>query len=85
MWRDHAHFVCLCFQDDEFHAMLRAGERIEKLYGHWFDLTITNEDLNHAFEQLVKSVRRLDQDAHWVPASWVQQRSVLYREFGNIS
>ena len=52
--------------------MLKAGERIERLYGHWFDLTIINEDLNIAFEQLVRAVRRLDQDAHWVPASWVQ-------------
>ena len=60
------------FQDDEFHAMLKSGERIERLYGHWFDLTIVNEDLNIAFEQLVRAVRRLDQDAHWVPASWVQ-------------
>merc|ERR1719412_1857185 len=60
------------FTDEEFHAMLRAGERIEKLYGHWFDLTVVNEDLNIAFEQLVRAIRRLDQDAHWVPASWVQ-------------
>lgn len=52
--------------------MLKSGERIENLYEHWFDLCIINEDLNLAFEQLVRAVRRLDQDAHWVPASWVQ-------------
>ena len=62
----------ICFQDEEFHAMLKSGERIENLYEHWFDLCIINEDLNLAFEQLVRAVRRLDQDAHWVPASWVQ-------------
>ena len=52
--------------------MIKAGEKIERLYGHWFDMVIENEDLNIAFEQLVKAVRRLDQDAQWVPASWVQ-------------
>jgi hypothetical protein len=52
--------------------MIRAGEKINFLYGHWFDLTIVNEDLTMAFEELVRAVRRLDQDAQWVPASWVQ-------------
>ena len=52
--------------------MIKAGEKIERLYGHWFDMVIENEDLSSAFEHLVKAVRRLDQDAQWVPASWVQ-------------
>jgi hypothetical protein len=52
--------------------MILAGEKIEALYGHWFDLAIVNEDLTLAFEELVRAVRRLDQDAQWVPASWVQ-------------
>merc|ERR1712029_454499 len=60
------------FTDEEFYSMVKAGTRIEQLYSHWFDLTIVNEDLGAAFEQLVRAVRRLDQDAHWVPASWVQ-------------
>ena len=59
-------------QDEEFSSMIKAGEKIERLYGHWFDLVIVNEELNTAFEQLVKAVRRMDQDAQWVPASWVQ-------------
>ena len=52
--------------------MIQAGDKIQSLYGHWFDLTITNGDLTLAFEELVRAVRRLDQDAQWVPASWVQ-------------
>ena len=34
--------------------MIKAGEKIERLYAHWFDMVIENEDLNSAFEQLVK-------------------------------
>ena len=44
----------------------------EFLYGHWFDLELVNDDLAGCFESLVRAVRRLDQDAQWVPASWVQ-------------
>ena len=68
----HFKFSIKKFQDDEFASMIKAGDKIERLYGHWFDMVIVNEDLNVAFEQLVKAVRRLDQDAQWVPASWVQ-------------
>ena len=60
------------FTDDEFREMLSSAQRIEFLYGHWFDLEIVNDDLLGAFESLVRSIRRLDQDAQWVPASWVQ-------------
>ena len=59
-------------QDEEFTTMIKAGQKIERLYGHWFDLTILNEDLTKAFEELAKAVQRLDQDAQWVPAAWVQ-------------
>ena len=32
--------------------MIRAGERMEFWYGHWFDCTVVNEDLDHAFEEV---------------------------------
>ena len=41
--------------------MLKAGERLEFWYGHWFDLTVVNDDLAVAFEQVVRAVQRLDQ------------------------
>lgn len=52
--------------------MITAGSRIEYLYGHFADTVIINDDLIGAFETLIRSIRRLDQDAFWVPASWVQ-------------
>jgi len=60
------------FTDEEFYNMIKAGDKMERVYGHWFDLTIENEDLSVAFEKVIKAVRRLDQDAQWVPSSWVQ-------------
>ena len=60
------------FTDDEFREMLQAGDRIEFLYGHMFDLELVNDELGGCLESLVRAVWRLDQDAQWVPASWVQ-------------
>ena len=57
--------VSHCSQDDEFHEILRSGERIEFLYGHFFDETIINEDLETAFEQLVETVTRAENESLW--------------------
>lgn len=60
------------FTDEEFHEIIHSGERIEFLYGHWFDETITNADLSTAFELLVRAVAKVETEPLWVPASWVQ-------------
>ena len=52
--------------------MLKAGDRMEFWYGHWFDIHIMNDNLSTAFEHCARAISRLDQDAQWVPASWVQ-------------
>lgn len=60
------------FTDDEFNEMIHNSDRIEYLYGHFFDETIINADLSTAFEQLVKAVNKVETEPLWVPASWVQ-------------
>ncbi|XP_071445814.1 MAGUK p55 subfamily member 7 isoform X5 [Hetaerina americana] len=60
------------FTDEEFLEIIHSGERIEFLYGHWFDETIVNADLSNAFEQLVRAVAKVETEPLWVPASWVQ-------------
>lgn len=52
--------------------MLKSAERIEFLYGHFFDEVIINEDLETAFEQFVDSVTRSENESIWAPAAWVQ-------------
>lgn len=60
------------FNDEEFHEILKSAEKIEFQYGHWFDETVINDDLPKAFERLVKIVQKVETEALWVPASWVQ-------------
>jgi guanylate kinase len=60
------------FNDDEFNEILRSADRIEFLYGHWFDEVLVNDDLNNAFERLLKIAKKVESDPLWVPAGWVQ-------------
>jgi len=60
------------FTDDEFLEMLKSTERIEFLYGHFFDETIVNDDLETTFEQLMECVARSENESVWAPASWIQ-------------
>lgn len=60
------------FTDDEFNDMLKSAERIDFLYGHFFDEVIVNDDLLTAFEQLMNVVQRLENEPLWAPAAWVQ-------------
>ncbi|XP_046810664.1 MAGUK p55 subfamily member 7 isoform X3 [Lucilia cuprina] len=60
------------FTDDEFNDMIKSAERIDFLYGHFFDDEIINADLVTAFEKLVNTVQRLENEPLWAPSSWVQ-------------
>lgn len=45
--------------------------RIRRAYGHYFDLTIINDNLDKAFDKLQEAVERLFEEPQWVPVSWV--------------
>ncbi|KAI8119115.1 MAGUK p55 subfamily member 7 [Lucilia cuprina] len=57
------------FTDDEFNDMIKSAERIDFLYGHFFDDEIINADLVTAFEKLVNTVQRLENEPLWAPSS----------------
>ena len=52
--------------------MLKSAERIDFLYGHFFDEEIVNEELEDAFDELVESVTRSETESLWAPSAWVQ-------------
>lgn len=60
------------FQDEEFSDMVKSAERIDFLYGHFFDEEIVNDQLLTAFEKLVNCVQRSENEPLWAPAAWVQ-------------
>ncbi|EDO47352.1 predicted protein [Nematostella vectensis] len=57
-------------KDEDLHDMIKAGEVLEQEYGHVFDLTIVNDDLDNAFNQLRNALNRVATQPMWVPIEW---------------
>lgn len=60
------------FTDEEFQEMLKSDERVNTLYGHFFDDEIVNGDLTEAFENLLVLANKSEAEPLWAPVSWVQ-------------
>lgn len=62
----------------ELHEMVEKAQEMEENYGHYFDKTIVNTDLERTFDELRQTIEKLDVEAQWVPAFWVQEsRAIL--------
>lgn len=49
---------------------------LKQAYGHFFDLTIVNNDIEETIAQLEAAIERVHTQPQWVPVSWVYwQRS----------
>ncbi|CAB1320588.1 unnamed protein product, partial [Coregonus sp. 'balchen'] len=46
-------------------------KQLTRTYNHYFDLTITNDNLDRAFETLQAAVDKLCSEPQWVPVNWV--------------
>lgn len=53
--------------------MVDKGREMEETYGHYFEKTIVNTDLERTFDELRQVIDKLDVEAQWVPASWVNE------------
>ncbi|XP_069490452.1 MAGUK p55 subfamily member 2 isoform X6 [Ambystoma mexicanum] len=45
--------------------------RIQRAYGHYFDLSILNDDMERTSLQLQDAMEKLRSEPQWVPVSWV--------------
>ena len=63
----------LDFQDSELREMVDKAREMEETYGHYFDKTIVNTDLERTFDELRLAIEKLDTEAQWVPAFWVNE------------
>ncbi|CAL1583769.1 unnamed protein product [Knipowitschia caucasica] len=57
--------------DVDLRKTVEESARIQRAYSHYFDLTITNENLDAAFDALQGAVRELGSAQQWVPVNWV--------------
>ncbi|NXF56271.1 MPP2 protein, partial [Oceanites oceanicus] len=47
------------------------SDRIQRGYGHYFDLSLTNDDLERTFGRLREAMELLRAQPQWVPVTWV--------------
>lgn len=62
----------LSIQDNHLHDMVNKAREMEDTYGHYFDYTIVNTDLERTFDELRQTIDKLDSEAQWVPVSWIR-------------
>ena len=60
----------LC-QEKDFEDCYIESKRIESVFGHYFDATIVNENIDVAYEELVSTIRVFSSGKQWVPSNWV--------------
>lgn len=62
---------CFCCQDEDYAKCSEESAKIDKLYGHYFDASIINENIDVAYEELMATIRVFSTGKHWIPANWV--------------
>lgn len=62
----------LLFQyDGSLERLAKESDLLRQAYGHFFDLTIVNNDIEETITTLERAIERVHTTAQWVPVSWV--------------
>ncbi|XP_066937700.1 peripheral plasma membrane protein CASK isoform X4 [Macrobrachium rosenbergii] len=57
--------------DGSLERLAKESDVLKQAYGHFFDLTIVNNDIEETIRQLEKSIETMNMTPQWVPVSWV--------------
>ncbi|XP_078268082.1 55 kDa erythrocyte membrane protein isoform X2 [Rhinoraja longicauda] len=58
-------------QAESLKKIQKESEILQQTYGHWFDLTLVNNELEDTVQNLVEATESACTTAQWVPVSWV--------------
>ncbi|XP_067903741.1 55 kDa erythrocyte membrane protein [Heterodontus francisci] len=58
-------------QAESLKKIQKESEILQHTYGHWFDLTLVNNELEDTVQNLVEAIESACTTAQWVPVSWV--------------
>lgn len=59
------------FQDPSLERLAKESELLSQAYGHFFDLTIYNNDIDETIRTLEHAMEEICTTPQWVPVSWV--------------
>ncbi|XP_039231850.1 peripheral plasma membrane protein CASK isoform X1 [Drosophila yakuba] len=57
--------------DGSLERLAKESEMLRQLYGHFFDLTIVNNDISETIATLETAIDRVHTTPQWVPVSWL--------------
>ncbi|XP_017020606.1 peripheral plasma membrane protein CASK isoform X4 [Drosophila kikkawai] len=57
--------------DGSLERLAKESEMLRQLYGHFFDLTIVNNDISETIATLETAIERVHTTPQWVPVSWL--------------
>ncbi|KAK6300116.1 hypothetical protein J4Q44_G00301490 [Coregonus suidteri] len=57
--------------DSELKRTVDESTRIQTAYGHYFDLTIVNDNLDESYRNLKAALEKVSATQQWVPVTWV--------------
>eukprot|EP00057_Strongylocentrotus_purpuratus_P010494 XP_011664968.1 PREDICTED: MAGUK p55 subfamily member 7 isoform X4 [Strongylocentrotus purpuratus] len=60
------------FADEDLVNMVQVGKRMEAMYQHYFDCTITNDNLQRTFMELKSVISRVQTQEQWVSSKWLR-------------
>lgn len=58
-------------QEADLRRTVEESSRIQRGYGHYFDLSLVNSNLERTFRELQAALEKLRTEPQWVPVSWV--------------
>ncbi len=66
-------FLPLLLQDYDgsLEKLARESDTLKQSYGHFFDLTIVNNDIDETIRILERALEKINTTPQWVPISWV--------------
>ncbi|XP_049864064.1 peripheral plasma membrane protein CASK isoform X4 [Schistocerca gregaria] len=57
--------------DGSLERLAKESDLLRQAYGHFFDLTIVNNDIEETIAALEKAIERVHTTPQWIPVSWV--------------
>jgi len=68
---DNNRVVDLLQYDGSLERLHRESVVLQEMYGHMFDITIVNNDIEETVLELERAIQRLYSGPQWVPVAWV--------------
>lgn len=62
---------CLPSQDEELNRTCGESAKIQAAYGHYFDLSIVNDNLDETYRTVKAALETVSKNPQWVPVTWV--------------